>query len=279
MHKISYYYLLLFVFVHLGCVDKEKKITIEKNTRSQKITKDSNENEVKRNVLSEKVKIKALKTKLLTQEGAERLLDSLKTAYEPIKVTQSEFKNFKMKSNYKQVINDYKDELFRTYFDYLNSEEKFRFYSVPTEVNKKQYGSNSFVFGDLNNDGRKDCIVTSLSSDMYNEIHFFYVFINDGKRFKLMDVVSEEDLAGCKNGGWPSSFRYQKIEAGFFKGISFCHYKDAHCCPSLVFKSNAKYIDDQLQFHSAEFVFDEPYIMKYRPTPSLDSVLVKSNIN
>lgn len=89
-------------------------------------------------------------------------------------------------------------------------------------------------------------------------------------------MANEDEICGCKASGWPSRLRYQKIEDGYLKGVSECHYKDAHCCPSIYFKTKVKFIDNKLQFYSAEFVMDDA--TEHRPTPIMDSVLVKSNI-
>jgi hypothetical protein len=129
------------------------------------------------------------------------------------------------------------------------------------------------LFGDLNSDNKRDCIISVFRADRYNEVTFFYVFINYGDTFKLENVTNEDAICGCKEDGWPHLFRYQKIEDGYLKGVSKCHYMDAHCCPSLYFRTKVKFTDGKLKFHSAEFVMDNA--IKYRPTPVIDSVLIK----
>jgi len=101
------------------------------------------------------------------------------------------------------------------------------------------------------------------------------VFINYGKTFKLADVTNETEICGCKREGWPNSFRYQKIEDGFLKGISICHHNDAHCCPSIYLKTKVKFIQGKLQFHSAKFVMDDG--IEHRPTPNINSILFKND--
>lgn len=68
-------------------------------------------------------------------------------------------------------------------------------------------------------------------------------------------------------------FRYQKIEDGYLKGITICHYKDADCCPSIYYKTKIKFLNEKLQFESAEFVLDDA--IKYRHTPKLDTIIFK----
>ena len=40
----------------------------------------------------------------------------------------------------------------------LNTKD-IRYYSVPTEINVQNYLNNSILFGDLNGDDKRDCIV------------------------------------------------------------------------------------------------------------------------
>ena len=54
-----------------------------------------------------------------------------------------------------------------------------------------------------------------------------------------------------------------------------CHYKDAHCCPSIYLKTKVKFIKGKLQFDSYEFIMDDA--VKYRPTPNMDSIIVSKN--
>ena len=191
--------------------------------------------------------------------------------YTPEYIEAEEFENFKEKSDYINTIEAYDKKNYKKYTG-LNTKD-IRFNDVPTEINVQNYLNNSILFGDLNGDNKRDCIVSVFRSDNYNEITYFYVFINYGTYFKLEDVQSEDDICGCMNEGWPSLFRYQKIEDGYLKGISMCHYKDAHCCPSIYFKTKVEFKNGKLQFNSAEFFLDDA--TKYRPTPTIDSVLVK----
>ena len=197
-------------------------------------------------------------------------LTAVKEEYNPEYIEPEEFENFKRKSNYIETIEAYDENNFKKYTG-LNTKD-IRYYSLPTEINIQNYSNNSILFGDLNGDNKRDCIISVFRADSYNEIIFFYVFINYGTYFKLEDVASEEDICGCKKEGWPSLFRYQKIEDGYLKGISMCHYKDAHCCPSIYFKTKVEFKNGMLKFNSSEFVMDDA--TKYRVTPSLDSVLV-----
>lgn len=217
----------------------------------------------------------------VNKKGPERIdyeavYKSLVSEFEPEIITEEEFDNFKNKSNYIKVIEAYDTKNSIEYFGGKEKEENIRYYALPTEINTKEYSSNSILFGDLNEDGKRDCIIIAYRSDMYNEVAFLYVFINKGTTFKLEDVTNEADICGCKEGGWPSRFRLQKIEDGFFKGVSECHYQDAHCCPSLYFKTKVKFTKGKLQFHSAEFVMDDA--IQYRPTPVLDSILIKKQL-
>ncbi|MGV8944895.1 MAG: hypothetical protein ACOH1N_00570 [Lutibacter sp.] len=251
-------FMLLIMFFVLGCQNNQPVIKVEQKEDTIEVIE---------------------KPKLLTKYESDLILFNLEREHEPTLITQEEFENFKLKSNYLKAIEKYDKKNPLAYFSHIKDKDNLRYYDLPKEMNAKEYGSNSFVFGDLNNDGKRDCIVTAVRSDMYNEIHFFYVFINNADAFQLVDVACEDDISGCINGGWPSSFRYQKIEDSLFKGIVFCHYQDAHCCPSLVFKGQAKLVNNKLQFYRAEFVMDDPDFIKYRATPPLDSVLVKSKIN
>lgn len=194
--------------------------------------------------------------------------------YKPEIISEEEFDNFKKKSNYIKVIEAYDTQNPSELFGGKEYEDNISYYDLPTEINTQKYGNNSILFGDLNNDNKRDCIISVFRSDGYNEVTFFYVFINYGDTFKLENVTNEDAICGCKQEGWPHLFRYQKIEDGYLKGISECHYVDAHCCPSLYFRTKVKFIDGKLEFHSAEFVMDNA--IKYRPTPALESVLIKS---
>lgn len=193
--------------------------------------------------------------------------------YKPEIISEEEFDNFKSKSNYIEAIKAYDLKSPPELFGGKEYEDNISYYDLPTEINTQKYGNNSILFGDLNNDRKRDCIISVFRSDGYNEVTFFYVFINNGSTFSLEDVANEDDICGCKKEGWPHLFRYQKIEDGYLKGISECHYMDAHCCPSLYFRTKARFTDGKLKFHSAEFVMDDA--IQYRPTPKLDSVLIK----
>ena len=140
-------------------------------------------------------------------------------------------------------------------------------------INEQEYGNNTILFGDLNGDNKRDCIISVFRSNHYDEVTFFYVFINHGNTFILEDVTNETEICGCNSSFWPNRFRYQKIENGFLKGTSMCHYEDAHCCPSIHLKTKVKFIEGKLQFDSAEFVKDNG--VKYRPTPVLDSIIFR----
>lgn len=201
--------------------------------------------------------------------------DSVITQLEPDLITIEEFNNFKKKSNYIQAIQDYDEKNPSELLGGKENQDQIRYYHTPTEINTKKYLSNSILFGDLNQDEKRDCIIITYRSDMYNEVAFFYVFINYGNTFKLEDVKTEDDICGCKKEVWPNLFRYQKIEDGFLKGISMCHYEDAHCCPAMIFQTKVKFIKGELKFQSTEFIKDEyPYD---RDIPILDSVIVHQN--
>ncbi|NOR29241.1 MAG: hypothetical protein GQ540_12005 [Lutibacter sp.] len=255
--RYNLYILLLTLFV-LGCKNDKSEEKVEQNKETIKVLE---------------------KPKILSEKESKIILQKLEIEQESTLITQAEFNNFKLKSNYIEAIEKYDENNKPLPYFRGTEEDKLRYYPLPTEVNAKQYESNSFVFGDLNNDGMRDCIVTAVRSNMYDEVHFFYIFINNGNLFKLIDVACEDDLSGCKNGGWPSSFRYQKIEDGVFKGITFCHYNDAHCCPSLVFKCEAKFVESKLQFYKADFVFQDYQYILGKLEFELDSVLFKSRID
>ncbi|MGK0325627.1 MAG: hypothetical protein ACJA1D_000968, partial [Polaribacter sp.] len=146
-------------------------------------------------------------------------------------------------------------------------EDKISYYELPSNINMQEYGNNGIIFGDLNGDNKRDCVVSVFRSDGYNEVTFFYVFINYGTEFKLEDVTNEDAICGCKKEGWPNRFRYQIIKNGFLQGVSRCHYQDAHCCPSLSFKSKVEFSEGKLKFYSSAFVMDSA--TEYRPTPEI----------
>ena len=197
------------------------------------------------------------------------LLDELK----PEKITEEEFLSFKKKSNYIKEIEAYDAKNSIEYFGGKENEKNINYAPIATRINEQEYGNNTILFGDLNGDLKRDCIISVFRSNHYDEVTFFYVFINRGTTFKLEDVTNETEICGCKSNFWPNIFRYQKIEDGFLKGISTCHYNDAHCCPSIYFKTKVKFIDGKLQFDSTDFVMDEG--VAYRPTPNLDSIIFK----
>lgn len=210
------------------------------------------------------------KTEIIDFEAAYK---TLVFEYKPEITTEEEFDNFKNKSNYIKVIEAYDAKNPSELFGGKKYADNISYYELPTEINTQKYANNSILFGDLNDDDKRDCIISVLRSDGYNEVTFFYVFINYGSSFKLEDVANEDDICGCKKEGWPHQFRYQKIEDGYLKGVSDCHYQDAHCCPSLTFRAKVKFTNGKLQFHSTEFVQDNA--IQYRPTPVIDSVLIK----
>jgi len=195
----------------------------------------------------------------------EAIYNSLISEYKPELTSEEEFNNFKNKSNYVDVIAAYDLKNPLELLGGKDNANNISYYSLPTEINTVEYGNNGIIFGDLNGDNKRDCIISVYRSDGYNEVTFFYVFINYGGTFILEDVTNEDYICGCKKEGWPHRFRYQKIEDGFLKGVSECHYQDAHCCPSLYFRTKVNFTKGKLQFHSAEFVMDDAEI--YRPTP------------
>ncbi|WP_298288114.1 hypothetical protein [uncultured Lutibacter sp.] len=198
---------------------------------------------------------------------------SLISEYKTEITSEVEFNNFKKKSHYIEAIEAYDANNLPEILGGKSNADNIRFYELPTKINTQEYANNGVIFGDLNGDNKRDCVISVFRSDGYNEVTFFYVFINYGATFKLEDVTNEDSICGCKKEGWPHRFRYQLIEDGYLKGISECHYQDAHCCPSLYFRTKAKFTEGKLEFHSAEFVMDDA--VKYRATPELDSVLIK----
>jgi hypothetical protein len=254
----NYLFIAIFLVFQLGCKNKSIDLKFEQHKDTLKALP--------------KIIVKPV------NKTQNEILSDLKKMHQPEIISAQEFQNFRLKSDYIASIEKYDQKYPLDYFGSLQNMGDIRYYELPTEPNSTQYGSNSFVFGDLNNDGKRDCVVTAIRSEGYNEVHFFYVFLNNDTFFSLVDVACEDDLSGYKYDSWPSGFRYQKIENGFFKGITFCHYNDAHCCPSLIFKAEAKLENDKLQYYNATFVMDDEDFMKYRPTPSLDSILFKSKI-
>jgi hypothetical protein len=201
----------------------------------------------------------------------EAIYNSLVSEYKSEIISEKEFDNFKSKSDYIKVIEAYDLKNPPELFGGKGNADNISFYELPTNINTQEYGNNGIIFGDLNADNERDCIISVLRSDGYNEVTFFYVFINYGTTFKLEDVTNEDAICGCKKEGWPHQFRYQIIEDRFLKGVSECHYKDAHCCPSLYFKTKVEFKNGKLQFYSAEFVMDNA--TEYRVTPSIEAVL------
>lgn len=205
----------------------------------------------------------------------EAIHQSIVLEFKPEIITFEEFDNFKKKSDYINVIENYDYENSIEYFGGKDNEVNINYHPLPTKINEQEYGNNTILFGDLNGDNKRDCIISVFRSNGYDEVTFFYVFINYDSTFKLVDVTNETVICGCKEEGWPHRFRYQVIEDGFLKGISECHYKDAHCCPSIYLKTKVVFLNGKLQFDSSEFVMDDG--IEYRPTPNLDSILVRKN--
>lgn len=231
---------------------------------------------IKQNDSTDKI-IKPIDTKnLIEKKDYEAIHKSLISEFKPEIVSLDEFTNFKKKSNYINVIVDYDSKNSIEYFGGKNNEKNIHYHPLPTKINEQEYGNNKILFGDLNDDKKRDCIISVFRSDGYDEITFFYVFINYGSTFKLENVTNETVICGCIKEGWPHRFRYQIIEDGFLKGVSECHYKDAHCCPSIYLKTKVKFINGKLQFYSSAFVMDDG--LEYRPTPNLDSILLKNSL-
>ncbi|HEY9220190.1 MAG TPA: hypothetical protein VIO43_01295 [Lutibacter sp.] len=214
------YYALFISLLFVNCKNKVEKTNTEMETDHIETVK----------------KVSSpIDNKLTDKIDYNRIYKELEVKFVPEVFTEEEFNNFKKKSNYIKVIEAYDAKNPSELFGGKKYADNIRHYELPTEINTQKYANNSILFGDLNNDGKRDCIISVFRSDSYNEVTFFYVFINNGNTFKLKDVANEDDICGCKTEGWPHQFRYQKIEDGFLKGISMCHYKDAHCCPSLYF--------------------------------------------
>lgn len=182
-----------------------------------------------------------------------------------------EFTSFKKRSNYIKVIEEYDSINSIEFFGGKQNEENINYYGLPTAINEQEYGNNPILFGDLNGDNKRDCIISVFRANHYDEVTFFYVFINRGNTFVLEDVTNETEICGCKSNFWPNRFRYQKIENGFLTGVSMCHYKDAHCCPSIHLKTKVKFIEGKLEFDSAEFLKDDTD--KYREIPNIESLI------
>ncbi|QXP70753.1 hypothetical protein H0I29_01260 [Polaribacter sp. R2A056_3_33] len=255
--RIQKLYFLLLISVSLVCIECDKKVAKNKLKTDVKI--------------EEKDTVKGLVDK--ENIDYEAIYDSLVEEYKPEVITEEEFNNFKKKSNYSNVIKAYDAKNSIAFFGGKKNEENIRYYPVATNINEQEYGNNTILFGDLNGDDKRDCIISVFRANNYEEVTFFYVFINKGTTFKLEDVTNETEICGCKSNSWPNSFRYQKIEDGFLKGLTVCHYNDAHCCPSIYLKTKVKFTEGKLQFDSAHFVMDDA--VKYRPTPNLDSILFK----
>lgn len=211
-----------------------------------------------------------------TAKPKEEKIESTKietTTIEPNNDLVKEFNNFKNKSNYIEDIEAYDLENPPEILGGKGNAENIRYYDIPTKINVKQYGNNEVIFGDLNNDNKRDCIISVFRADHYNEVLFFYIFINQGNKYTLEDVTNENKICGCKDSMWPNLFREQKIEGGLLKGVTTCHYNDAHCCPSLYFKTEVKYDNGKLRFHSAEFIEDSA--QEYRDTPDIKTIITE----
>ncbi|GIV30571.1 MAG: hypothetical protein KatS3mg028_1637 [Bacteroidia bacterium] len=107
-----------------------------------------------------------------------------------------------------------------------------------------------YLFGDLNNDKVID-VVADVQTEggggggnvWWNDI---FVFLSNGKQYSLTSYNKSPDICGCKDG----YFYPEKIENGLLKGNSSCYdwEKDAHCCPSLKYKTTVKFDGTQLVF-------------------------------
>lgn len=107
---------------------------------------------------------------------------------------------------------------------------------------------SDYLFGDINNDGKKD-IIASVGADgggsaSWNEL---FVFINENDNYILKSVTSSFDLAVCKKGSHEGQFYPKEIKDGIVIGTSICYTdEDAHCCPSIKKESKAVFKNDKL---------------------------------
>jgi hypothetical protein len=264
--KIQNLCYLLIVLILLLFIKCDKKVASKNSVLNKPIRQVINiEKEDTLKKIEEKQKIENI--------DFEEVYNSFDSIFKPELITDEEFINFKKKSNYLEIIEKYDSKNSIELFGGKENEKNISYYPTPININEQEYANNSILFGDLNGDKKRDCIISVFRSNGYDEVTFFYVFINHSSSFRLESVTNETEICGCKTAGWPNRFRYQIIEDGFLKGVSMCHYKDAHCCPSIYLKTKVKFLKGKLQFDSYEFVMDDA--IKYRPTPDIDSILVE----
>ena len=86
----------------------------------------------------------------------EAVYKSLVSEYVPEITTEEEFDNFKEKSNYIKVIEAYDVKNSIELFGGKKYADNISYYELPTEINTQKYANNSILFGDLNDDDKRN---------------------------------------------------------------------------------------------------------------------------
>ena len=236
--KITKYTILIFLFVFFSCKQKEasfKESVLIKEFKISSIKKDVPSNQIRE--MEEK--------------------DTISDLIKPSKISDEKFNTFIKKSDFKKQIRSYYNKKYeeviknflkeddnnwirsKNYIKKTPSDSILQLAYMVTEnqsydisiaslwIPLKPNNNTNFVFGDLNNDQKEDCLVTvhseggwSASNASNNDI---FIFLNEGINYRLAYVFTS---SGNYN---PALIDNNQIIAN---ELSYAP-KDARCCPSL----------------------------------------------
>ena len=159
-----------------------------------------------------------------------------------------------------KIIGHYKDEFKEMKLEKVVSDSSISIKIIDgdSEYSESIYNAkiskmkNAYIFGDVNNDNLTDvvaivsCEAGTGGNASWNDI---FVFLLEKDKYILSSYNRSDEISGCKDG----NFYPEKFENGLIVGESSCYESDdAHCCPSLNYKTTVKYVAGKLVFNSKD---------------------------
>ncbi len=115
--------------------------------------------------------------------------------------------------------------------------------TIPLTKERELFGAIPILEGDLNNDRKKDLVITVHTEFGNSASHDLFVFLNENETFRLATVAGHQEISGCKGAFWA-----RKIKRNLIVGKSSCYSADdANCCPSLHYKTKVAFDNNQLK--------------------------------